>query len=116
MKICTYSVIVLAAHLATANASPFQDLDFDGANTSNLVPPVPPGNPPHQDVGSGSVSELLPGWQLLYGGSAYSDLLWLNLNPIGFGLASLYDGNNFFYDAQTHIPVAGKFSFAMFPD
>ena len=103
--------------MSRIQAAPFQNLDFDSANTGSLipVPGVVSYNPPYQNVGYGTPADLIPGWQVLLGTSPYPDLYWLNLNSVGGALVSIYDGNNFLYDPRVHVPVQGTFSFALWP-
>src|SRR6266436_6531379 len=90
--------------------APFQDLGFDDANTNNLM--TTGGGP---GLGTGTIGDLLPGWQLYLGGGPYTDSLWVNLQGIDFGLASLYNRNNTGFGTQGHFPVSGIYSFAMVP-
>jgi len=118
MKRTLLVVGFLSACLTTLNSAPFQNLGFDNANTNNLIvhPEVVLYNPPYVNVGSGAITDLLPGWQLYHGSMPYADLFWLNLNPIGGGaLVSIYDVNNYFYNPQVHIPVEQNYSFAIEP-
>src|SRR5258708_1237875 len=94
----------------------FKDLGLDEDNTDNLVAPVPPGNPPYTDVGSGTPADLLPGWQLQLASGPYMDPLWVNVNPPGLGLASLYNRDNLAPFPHNRFPVDGLYSFAMWPD
>ena len=116
MRIYLLLILFLAA-FSRSLASPFQNLGFDDANTSNLIPSG--GffyNPPHQNVGYGTAGDMLPGWHVLYGSVPYSDPYWLNLNSVGGALVSLYDKNNYLYDPTVVLPVEGKFSFSMEAD
>src|SRR5438445_7052673 len=88
--------------------APFQDLGFDDANTNNLVT----GGP---GLGTGTIPDLLPGWQLQLASGPYTDSLWLNLTFTDFGLASLYNRNNFAPFPRNLFPVDGLYSFAMIP-
>ncbi len=89
--------------------APFEDLGFDEANTNNLVT----GGP---GLGTGTIGDLLPGWRLQLATGPYTDLLWVNLEASGLGLASLYNrNNNALGFPQTHFPVSGIYSFAMYP-
>ncbi len=90
-------------------SAPFQDLGFDDANTNNLVTTAGPG------LGTGSIGDLLPGWQLHLASGPYTDLLWVNLEAVDLGLASLYNRNNFGPAPQNRFPVQGIYSFAMVP-
>jgi len=96
----------------SAFSAPFQDLGFDDANTNNLTTT---GFPPTLGLGIGTPSDLLPGWQLYYGGGPYSDALWVNLTFIDTGLASLYNRSNVGPSPKNPFPVAGAYSFAMWP-
>ena len=115
MRINLALLLSLSLPVIKAQAAAFQNLDFDSANTSNLIPRVPPGNPPFQNVGSGSPADLIPGWLVLLGTDPYSNLYWLNLNSVGGALVSIYDRNNFLYVPSVHVPVQGAFSFALWP-
>ena len=106
------AIICLTVTTSQTGAAPFLNLGFDEANTNKLVF----DNPPNVDVGFGTSTDLLPGWELQLGSILVTNYVWLNLNPTGFGLASLYDSNNYLFDTRTHLPVDGKYSFAMFPD
>src|SRR6266705_6499252 len=96
---CAYGVV----------GSPFQDLGFDDANTNNLVT----GGP---GLGTGTFGDLLPGWHLQLASGPYMDPLWVNVNPPGLGLASLYNRDNFAPFPHNRFPVDGLYSFAMWPD
>src|SRR5713101_6166548 len=88
-------------------SSPFQDLGFDEANTNNLVSFA--GDP---GLGTGTIGDLLPGWQLYLGAGPYADSLWVNLTFVDLGLASLYNRDNFSPFPRNRFPVQGLYSFA----
>src|SRR5580765_2485062 len=107
MKRTLLPAVFLGVCLTTLNSAPFQNLSFDDANTNGLIvhPEVVFYNPPYVNVGSGAVTDLLPGWKLYYGSTTYSDLFWLNLNSVGGALVSIYDMNNYLYTSTVHLPV-----------
>jgi hypothetical protein len=74
---------IIAAVAVPAAAAPFRNLDFEEAQTNNIV--IIGGT-----SGIGSTLDLLPGWQL-YEGSTLQTNLYFNGNPIGSGFASLID-------------------------
>src|SRR5713101_3183549 len=102
-------LLIYSSCACWAAGAPFQDLGFDDANTNNLVTTAGPG------LGTGSIGDLLPGWQLYLGTGPYADLLWVNLVAFDLGLASLYNPNNTVFAPINHFPVAGMYSFAMLP-
>jgi hypothetical protein len=111
-------LMLLAGPLTTLWATPFENLDFDSANTANLVSGGIGGgyyNPPYQNVGSGTPSDLIPGWTVLFGTSPYPEPYWLNLNSIGGAQVSIYDRNNYLGNPSVRLPVQGTFSFALWP-
>jgi hypothetical protein len=95
-------------------AAPFQNLGFDAANTNNLDTT---GFPPGLGLGSGTTSDLLPGWQVFSGTDQITQNVWVNLNPIGLGLRSLYNRSNSPTPGPfpERYPVQGLYSFGMFP-
>lgn len=101
----TVALICLVVAGPSVRAAQFQNLDFDAGQT-NLILPIPP------DEGDGyhPVADLLPGWRLLQGSNDIS-LIGLNLNPIGLGVASVYDTNSRGFDA----PVLGRYSLGLYP-
>jgi hypothetical protein len=111
------SVLVLLFETLVAGAAPFQNLGFDAANTNNLMPAFPPSPYPNVDIGSGTTADLLPGWQMFSGTNAVTQNVWVNLNPAGLGLRSLYNR----FNSPTpgpfaeRYPVDGLYSFGMFP-
>src|SRR6266852_4018750 len=91
MKTATILLIYSSCAYGLVGA-PFQDLGFDDANTNNLTTT---GFPPTLGLGVGTFCDLLPGWQLQLASGPYMDPLWVNVNPPGLGLASLYNRDNF---------------------
>ncbi len=68
-------IIPLAAAIigsVCASAAPFSNLDFEQANTNNIS--AFPGSEGAYPSGFGTVQELLPHWQLSYGGDAQSEI------------------------------------------
>ena len=104
----TWLAIVCALGLAwpSAFAATFQNLDFDSATTNITL-----SLPPDQGVGYGPASDLLPGWQLLQGTNPVPPLVGYDLNPISFGVASIYDANSQGFPA----PVSGRYSLGLYP-
>jgi hypothetical protein len=98
-------------------AAPFQNLGFDAANTNNLMPAFPPSPYPNVGIGSGTTTDLLPGWQVFSGTNSVTQHVWVNLNPAGLGLCSLYNRLNSPLPAPftERYPVEGLYSFGMFP-
>ena len=103
MKKCLgllYATCVLGS--AVCHAASFQNLNFDSANTNNVVPIGIDGR-------VGPTSELLPNWQLTVTGTA--------ITPIGFNLTAPGSGYATII-SPTYInnyPVVGAYSFAMHP-
>lgn len=94
-------------------AAPFQNLDFESANTNHLVPCG------IDNISSGPLNELLPGWQVKAPSPGHwlNNQLWLNVFAPGPGFFSLFD-RNYHPDLRPidRFPVYGNFSFAMNPD
>jgi len=97
--------IVLLSVIGTATclASPFQNLNFDSANTNNLV-----GDPPRSQAGT--TADLLPGWQLRDENSVLLSGTGFDYYPPGRGYTTLISPS--FDDSY---PVVGAYSFAMAP-
>jgi hypothetical protein len=103
-------LIAYASFTLAGVGAPFEDLGFDDANTNNLVKLA--GEP---GQGTGTIGDLLPGWQLYLGAGQYTDSLWVNLTFVDLGLASLYNRDNFNPFPRNRFPVQGLYSFAMIP-
>jgi len=99
------SIVLLSVVLsATCLASPFQNLNFDSANTNNLV-----GDPPLGQAGT--TADLLPGWQLSAENSGILSGIGFNYNSTGLGGYATLISPSF----AGSYPVVGSYSFAMVP-
>jgi len=98
-----FIVLLSVIGTATCVASPFQNLNFDSANTNNLV-----GDPPLGQAGT--TADLLPGWQLSAEGLGILPTTGFNYSPLGLGYATLVSPS--FVDSY---PVVGAYSLAMLP-
>jgi hypothetical protein len=108
-------LFALCVAAGAVEAAPFQNLGFDAANTNNLDTT---GFPPVLGLGFGTASDLMPGWQMFSGTNPITQNVWVNLNPAGLGLCSLYNRLNSPTPppfAQERYPVEGLYSFGMFP-
>jgi hypothetical protein len=85
--------------------APFRNLGFDEAITDNVT-----FNPQFPGTGVGPISDLLPGWDLLYGTTPLSSI-GINLFTGEPNYASLFDRNN---DYQA-IPVEGRYALGLTP-
>ena len=92
----------LIAGVLPAHAAALQNLGFDSAITNTITV--------DQGVSYGPVSDLLPGWQLFQGSNQVSSIGY-DLNPIGLGVASIYDASSQGFPA----PVSGKYSLGLYP-
>jgi len=113
MKTSIALLLLLTSSIASYSAS-FHNLDFDAADTSRLIASDIPG------VFYGTPEDLLPGWQLTRTPGQLPlpslPVVWLNLSP-EHGLVSLIDQNYRPDLPESHrFPVAGRFSFAMYPE
>lgn len=103
MRICLLLLSILCVGVR-CTAGPFQDLNFDSANTNTVV-----------DIGGGGFyygpnSDLIPGWQLLRG-STLDGPIGFNLSLAGTGYTSVFSPS-----FVNHAPVIGSYSFGMVPE
>jgi hypothetical protein len=101
----TFVLICLALVLRPVCGARFQNLDFDAGHTNITV-----SIPRDEGDGYGPIGDLLPGWRLLQGTNDVS-LIGLNLNPIGLGVASIYNANF----QGVGAPVFGNYSLGLYP-
>ncbi len=76
-----YNIVTSLAMLSQAGAAAFSNLDFELANTNNVVPQEFSQNFPYFS-GFGTVGDLLPRWSLSFGSQPVS-LINLNVQPPG---------------------------------
>lgn len=112
MKQLSASLAVFCCAVAAPAAS-FQNLDFESANTNNLVRPF--FNEPN--TGFSVFGDIVPGWQVRASTLAGPLTMgWLNGSALADGVVSIFDANNWpTREPQNRFPVYGNFSFAMNP-
>lgn len=103
MKIFLSLWFIIGA-IVTSLAAPFQNLDFDEANTNNVV--ATPGAP--FDL-FGPTSEMLPHWTLLAPTESAGEV-GLNTFLAGPGYVTLVQ-----QELRGHLPVEGKYSLYVMP-
>jgi hypothetical protein len=97
-----FLIILTAAGPLAGNSAPFQNLDFDEANTNRFV------------IGTyGEVSDMLPGWQLSNGIPGLN-LVGYNAFAIGLNYATIYD-TNFPNISDIARIVEGKYALGLYP-
>lgn len=82
------AIICCALPLLTTGAASFQNLDFSAANTNNVVYNLGVYS------GSGNTADLLPGWQLYFGTTLQSSMLFDAFMPVGPGNAAILFGTD----------------------
>jgi hypothetical protein len=104
MKTLRFVLCLWLTTLAPGGAAVFQNLDFESANTNNVV----------SEVGLGSVgltAELLPSWKFEYGTFFVGNGFGLNLFAASVGyrtIASRNGGNDFFHTSV--FPIQGNYA------
>ena len=75
MKTPIQSAVILLAISGAARAAPFENLNFELAHTNTVTPSLLPTAP---GQGTGPVTDLLPGWQLLRDGQPITTMDYNN--------------------------------------